>query len=193
MTKSSSQIVRFLLYALSAVCVISIPAKGAYMDLTLFGGIQHQGQLTLQSAPGTTSNFIETINPKNFGVFGARFGHGKVIGGEHTFAYTPNFIQSGNNAFIYHSNLRIQAPLPVLKPYGTIGAGLVHSGGTSGTSFGTKFAFNYGGGVKAMAGPVGVDLDLRGYTIPSVTFSAFSQQRLTFLQVSAGVVFSFGE
>lgn len=193
-TKSSFQIARFLLWAVSAVCLISIPARAADLDLTLFGGIHHQGQLRESvgyAGNGGSSAFY--FNPTTFGVFGARFGHGKVIGGEHTFAYTPNFIQSGNNAFIYNSNLRVQAPLPVLKPYGTVGAGLVHSGGTPGASFGTRFAFNYGGGVKAMAGPVGVDLDLRGYTLPSVNFFPIDQQRLTFFQVSAGIVFSFGQ
>jgi hypothetical protein len=192
MTKSSSLIARFLPWAVSAACLVSIPARAADMDLTLFGGIQNQGKLT-KSAGFAGGDVFETFSPKTYGAFGARFGHGKVIGGEHSFAYAPNFIQSGSHAFFYHSNLRIQAPLPVLKPYGTAGAGLIHSGGTPLTSFGTRFAINYGGGVKAMAGPIGVDLDVRGYTIPSVSIFAFDEQRLTFLQVSAGVVFSFGK
>ena len=125
-------------------------------------------------------------------MFGARLSHGKIIGGEHTIAYAPNFIQSGSHALIYHSNLLIQAALPVVKPYGTVGLGLIHSGGTSSTSFGSKFAVNYGGGVKAMAGPAGVSFDVRGYTIPKISISGFdAQQRSNFIEVSAGVVFSF--
>ncbi len=153
-----------VVFAVIASCLLSVSANAA--DLTLFGGVQRQGQLTFQSAPGTAVNFVDTFSPRSFGVFGLRLSHGKIIGGEHTISYAPNFIQSGNNAFIYHSNLLVQAPLKVAKPYATIGAVLVHSSGDTFSSFGTAFAFNYGGGLKAMAGPVGVSFDIRGYTIP---------------------------
>jgi hypothetical protein len=190
-TKSIFSIVVRIVWVVSAMSLISVSARAADVDLTVFGGMQHQGQLTLQSTPGTTSSFVTTFDPRTFGVFGGRLGHGKVVGGEHTLAYAPNFIQNGNGAFIYHSNFRLQAPLPVVTPYGTVGAGLIHTGGTSTTSFGTEFAINYGGGAKVMAGPIGVSLDVRGYTVPKATFSSFVQQRLTFVQVSAGVVFAF--
>src|SRR2546430_8135457 len=83
----------------------AVPAYAS--DITLFGGIQREGKLTLQNAVQTgTQNF--TFNPKTFGVFGFRFGHGKLFGGEHTLAYTPNFIESRMKAVIYNSNLLIQ-------------------------------------------------------------------------------------
>jgi hypothetical protein len=122
MAKFISLIPWRVLWAIPAVCLISISASAAGADVTIFGGIQHQGQLTLQSAPGTTSSFVQTFDPKTFGVFGGRLSHGSVIGGEHTLAYAPNFIQSGNNAFIYHSNFRVQAPLPVVKQNWTLTA-----------------------------------------------------------------------
>jgi hypothetical protein len=136
-------------------------------------------------------DLLRTINATNFGVFGVRFGHGEVFGGEHTIAYSPNFIDAETKAFIYNSNVMLQAPLPVVKPYGTVGLGLI---GTSGESlgFGTKFAINYGGGFKFMpAGPVGMRLDVRGYTVPSAEFKVFSteSQQVNFLEVSVGVVF----
>jgi hypothetical protein len=181
-----------VVFAVIAICLLSISASAA--DLTLFGGVQHQGQLTFQSAPNNAVSFVDNFNPKSFGVFGLRLSHGKIIGGEHTISYAPNFIESGNRAFIYHSNLLIQGPWKVAKPYATAGIGLIHSSGDTFSSFGTAFAFNYGGGLKAMAGPVGVSFDIRGYTVPKVTFSGFGQsftgqQHFNFLQVSAGVVF----
>jgi hypothetical protein len=189
-TKSISSILHRWVFATVALSLFSSSASA--IDLTVFGGIQHPGQLTFQSTQEGTSNFIKTFDPKTFGVYGARLGHGKTIGGEHTFAYAPNFVDSTSHAFIYHSNLRIQAPLPVVKPYGTVGVGIVHSAGNPVTSFGTEFALNYGGGVKLTPGPIGVNFDVRGYTLPRISVGGFHvQDHLNFIQVSAGVVFAF--
>jgi hypothetical protein len=182
MTKS------ILVLAALSLCLMSLPANAS--DLTLFGGVQRPGQLTFQTVPGNTQSFVQTFNPKTFGVFGLRLSEGKVIGAEHTIAYAPNFIESGTSALIYHSNLLLQLPIPVVKPYGTVGLGLIHSGGI--TSFGTKLIVDYGGGVKVMAGPTGLDLDIRGYRAPKISLAGLTaQQRLDFFQVSAGVVFKF--
>jgi opacity protein-like surface antigen len=89
----------------------------------------------------------------------------------------------------------VQAPLPKVRPYGTVGLGLIHTS-TSGNGvgdIGTKFALNYGGGVKILpAGPVGIRFDLRGYAVPSTEFKVFSNEskRLDILEVSVGVIFS---
>jgi hypothetical protein len=163
--------------------LFAVPAH-AY-DVTLFGGVHHQGKLTLSSGVQQASNV--TFDPRNFGVFGARFGHGRVVGGEHTLAYTPNFIDSQTKAVIYNSNLLIQAPLPKVKPYATVGLGSIFTSGDTITDVGNKFAINYGGGLKILpAGPVGVRLDVRGYTVPSV-----QDQTLNIIEVSVGVVFAF--
>jgi Outer membrane protein beta-barrel domain len=186
----------------------AIPAY-ADSDLTIFGGAQHQGKLTLQSATQTattTSNF----NPTTFGVFGVRYSHGKIIGGEHTLAYTPNFISSNSRAFIYNSDLLLQAPLPKIRPYGTVGLGAIFtwskdvSGKLALGDIGNKFAINYGGGVKVFpAGPIGVRFDIRGYTLPSVKFTLpvtglpagigfqTQSQSVNFIEYGLGVVFKF--
>src|SRR5262249_41078449 len=148
---------------------MSLPAMAN--DLTIFGGFQHPGKITLQgavsSAVPTTTQIIS--DPINVGVFGIRVSHGKVWGGEHTIAYTPNFIDSKSKAVIYNSNFMVQAPTPIIKPYATAGAGAFFVSGTGLSDIGSKFAVNYGGGVKVFpAGPVGVRFDARGYTIPSV-------------------------
>src|SRR6476660_9569657 len=98
------------------VLALGLPLQAADLDLSVFGGVQRQGKLTLQSAPSTTVNLIRTINATNFGVVGVRFSHGGVFGGEHTLAYAPNFIAADTKAYFYNSNIRIQAPLPVVRP-----------------------------------------------------------------------------
>jgi hypothetical protein len=138
-------------------------------------------------------DLLREINSTTFGVFGLRIGHGRVFGGEHTLAFTPNFIDADTKAFIYNSNILLQAPTPVLKPYGTVGLGLINTSGSGLGVFGTRFALNYGGGVKFMpAGPVGIRVDVRGYAVPSVEFKVFSaqSQRLDFLETTVGVVFN---
>jgi hypothetical protein len=189
MYKVQSSIVR-ISFLLVLIFIMNSPARA--IDLTAFGGVQRQGKLTLQSAPGTTVNLLRTINATNFGVFGVRFGHGNVFGGEHTLAFAPNFIDADTKAIIYNSDIRLQAPLPVVKPYGVVGLGLIGTSGDGVGRFGTKFAINYGGGVKFLpAGPVGLQVDVRGYSVPSTEFKVFTTQDQTvnFLEVSVGVVF----
>jgi opacity protein-like surface antigen len=182
-----------LLLALSALTILIVNASALAkdIDVTAFAGVQRQGKLTFESAPGA----IQTINSTSFGVYGGRIGHGHIFGGEHTFAYSPNFIDVGTKTFIYNSNVILQAPLPVIRPYGTAGLGLMHisSENTSLVLSGTKFALNYGGGVKFFpAGPVGMRVDVRGYSVPSTEFRVFGTQsrRTDFVEASIGVVFA---
>jgi opacity protein-like surface antigen len=211
-----------LVFSVSLVlaCILAAVPAFAASDFTIFGAAQHQGQLTLQGTFLNQANATQTItsnlNPQTFGAFGIRYGHGKVIGGEHTFAYAPNFIESDSRALFYHSNLRVQAPFPVIKPYGTAGLGWIFTSSKSQTGttpttqvissiadIGSKFAINYGGGVKILpTGPVGVQFDIRGYTLPSVGFNLpvaglptsikTSNQSLNFFQAGLGIVFRFG-
>jgi len=179
-------------FAAALVFSLIVPARAAEMDLTAFGGIHQQGKLSLQNA----QNAIQNINSTTFAVIGARFGHGGVIGGEHTLAYSGNFIDADTKAFIYNSNLRIQAKFPVVRPYGTAGLGLIYTSGSGVGVFGTRFAVNYGGGVKILpAGPVGLAFDIRGYSIPSTEFNVFAteSQTINFMEASFGVVFKFGK
>jgi opacity protein-like surface antigen len=203
-----SSMKNFRCFLLVACILTASVARASDLDVTLFGAAQHQGKLTLQSAVSTvttTSNF----NPGTFGTFGLRFGHGKVFGGEHTIAYAPNFLTSDSKAIIYNSNILVQAPVPKIKPYGTVGLGAIFSWGTDDSGrpalgkIGEKFAINYGAGIKIFpAGPVGVRFDIRGYTIPSVKFNIptlvtptatvqSTSQTLNMLEAGIGVVFNF--
>src|SRR5262249_52798939 len=141
-----------IIYILAAV-----PAYAA-SDLTLFGAAQHQGKLTLQSAT-QTATATSNLDPRTFGVFGIRYSHGSVIGGEHTLAYAPNYLVTGGRALIYNSDLLVQAPLPKVTPYATAGLGAVFTWSSTDSTLnraladiGTKFAINYGGGVKIFPG-----------------------------------------
>jgi hypothetical protein len=160
---------------------MAIPAHAN--DITLFGGAQQPGKLTLQSATGA----FTTFNPATFGTFGVRFAIGRIVGTEQTFSYSPNFISSNNSAFMYYGNLIVQAP-GVVRPYVTAGLGTAFIGGSAvGAITGAKFGVNYGGGLKLMfAGPVGLQFDARGHTLFSVP-----DDSVNVLEVSMGIVFSF--
>jgi opacity protein-like surface antigen len=193
---------------LRILCIFAAVPAFAASDVTIFGAAQHQGKLTLQSAETTASNFSTNFNPGTFGTFGIRFSHGNVIGGEHTIAYAPNFLSADSKAIIYNSDILLQAPLPKVRPYVTAGLGTVFSWGTENGvpalgNIGTRFAINYGGGIKIFpAGPVGVRFDIRGYSIPSATFNIplianplvtvkSQSQNLNLLEAGIGVVFKF--
>ncbi len=170
------------------VLILLIPAPAFADDLTLFGGFNHPGTVDLASVEDVGGDVIATLtDPKDFGVFGARlYRTNAPLGFEHTIAYSPNFLDSEANLIIYNTNLLVQAPLPVLKPYATVGAGLVRAAGDGPGAFGTKFAFNYGGGIKLMMGPIGVRIDARGYRIRNVGDSA-----LNVVEASVGIVFAY--
>jgi opacity protein-like surface antigen len=162
------------------------PAAGFASDLTIFGGLQRQGKVTLKQG---VSNVPTLFDSQNFGLFGMRAGIGrKMLGTETTFGYTSNFIDSRMKAVILNQNLMVQVPTPAVRPYATVGIGPVITKGDGITDIGTKFAVNYGGGVKVtLAGPVGARVDIRNYTLPSV-----QSQTLNIFEVSLGVVFFFG-
>jgi hypothetical protein len=55
-------------------------------------------------------------------------------------------------------------------------------------SYGNNLSVNYGGGLKLrrILGPLGFNVDVRGYTLPNA-----AQGNLNFIQTSAGVVISW--
>ena len=176
---------RFSLLILLALTAVSLPAA----DFTIFGGMQHPGKLTLRSAVDSSTTI--PVDPRKFGTFGIRVSQGRVFGSEHTFAYSPNFISSDNHAIIYNSNLMIQAPLVVVRPYVTAGLGTFYVRGATTSALeeitGAKLAINYGGGVKfKLSGPLGGQFDARGYTLRNV-----QNERLNVFEVTVGVVLSF--
>jgi len=195
---------------LIVTCFLAAVPLYADNDFTLFGAAQHQGKLNLQTATSAATT-TRSFDPATFGTFGFRFGHATVFGSEHTIAYAPNFLEANTKAVFYNSNLLVQAPFPKAKPYVTAGLGSIfswgedESGRPSFAKIGTKFALNYGGGVKVLpAGPIGMRFDIRGYAIPGAKFNVpfpspnnplatiqTQSQTLNVLEVGFGVLFYF--
>jgi hypothetical protein len=169
------------------LALTAVPVYAA--DLTIFGGMQHPGKLTLRSVVDNSTTI--PLDPRDFGTFGIRVSQGRIIGTEVTLAYSPNFISCDNSALIFNSNLMVQAPLAIVRPYGTVGLGTVYVRGDTISALdaitGAKFAINYGGGVKfTLAGPLGGQFDARGYSLSNV-----QNERMNMVEVSVGIVFSF--
>ena len=167
-------------------------------DLTVFGGFQHPGTLTLRSGvegigktvggqPGASPGEFQ-IDPKAFGTFGIRLYHSAApLGLEHTVAYSPKFLDTGGRAFLYSTNLRMEFPTGRFRPYATAGGGLFYGGGDGIASFGSKYSFNYGAGLMVeFTGPLGLRFDARTYSIRSI-----DDHPLNLLEASTGLVLGF--
>ena len=159
-------------------------------DFTVFGGFQHPGTITtVSSGVGVASSAArQAVDTKNFGVFGARlYRSAAPVGLEHTVAYSPNFIDSNGHAFLYSANMRVELPVLRLRPYATGGVGFFHAGGDGPASLGTKFSFNYGGGLKVgLIEPVGLRFDVRVYSIRGI-----EDRTLNVLEPSIGIFVEF--
>ncbi len=159
-------------------------------DLTVYAGGLVPGKITLSNARASLDG-----SP----VVGLRFASNfaRVIGFEHTLAYSPDFLKPEGSptiqdvkGFIYNSNLILNVPLNKATPYFTFGIGTITPFGSDAKLlFGTKFAVNYGGGLKFsdLVGPLGLRFDARGYSATNV----FSKN-LNIFELSAGLFFSFG-
>jgi hypothetical protein len=176
------------------ICLAGLSSDVIAGDLTVFTGFQKAGRLTLSNTPGTISGVV-TGDTNWGGVFGMRYSGGRILGFEPSIGFSPNFLNSSVSALDVQGNLILNAPLPGFTPYATVGAGLVGSWGDSVKSIGTKFAINYGGGVKIknLAGPIGIRFDLRGYTTTNAFGgdSSFAKQNVNFLEGTIGLLISF--
>jgi hypothetical protein len=158
-------------------------------DLTFYaGGVK----------PGSISYHDVKTSLDSSPIWGIRFSTNFVplFGMEHTFAFSYDYLFPSNVAaikkargFVYNSNLIINLPVGKAVPYLTAGAGLLHQYGDTELPIGTKFAFNYGGGLKFphLAGPLGLRFDLRGYRAGVIS------NKLNLLEVSGGILLSFGK
>lgn len=151
-------------------------------DVTFYSGIQNPGKLTVGNVVQDTSTG---------GVFGVRFFGGRVLGFEQTLSFSRKFLESNRNAFNTQSNLVVGIPLDRVTPYATAGVGFITTYGESIHSFsdiGTKFTVNYGGGLKFahLAGPLGLRVDVRGYSVPKVF-----NQTLNFVEGTIGLLLSW--
>jgi hypothetical protein len=175
---------RHLIGSCLAVAVFATGASAA--DLTFyFGGIK-PGKLTVENVRTALDSSA---------IYGARLSTSIVplLGAEHTLAFSADFIPRSladiqdAKGLIYNSNLILNLSVGKVVPYVTAGLGIVSQYGGDDT-IGTKFAINYGGGLKLarLAGPLGLRFDTRGYTALGV-FSG----TLNLFEVSGGILLSF--
>jgi hypothetical protein len=176
------------------VCLVGASSLFA-RDFILYGGSQNPGELTWSSAANVPGDLL---NGDFGGTMGVRFSTGRMIGFEQNISYSPRFAKPGVKSFQMDSNLLVQFPGKIV-PYATVGIGFVKTWSNDHPldvedvaaylfGFGTKFSVNYGGGVKVrrLLGPLGFNVDVRGYTLPDV-YSG----KLNIIQTSFGVVITW--
>jgi hypothetical protein len=175
--------------ALMALTFAALAAShAAAADLTFFFGGAKSGTLN-------TSDIKTALDGSPMYGFRLSTYFVPLFGMEHTLAFSPDYLFPSDipnvteaKGIVFNSNLIVNIPIGKVVPYATAGIGFVHQYGSDNLPVGTKFAFNYGGGVKfpRLAGPLGLRIDARGYTAIGV----FSTQ-LNILEVSGGVLLSF--
>ncbi len=171
------------------VALVLLPGVSRSADLTGYVGAVMPGKL----AYGNLTDAGLERSP----IYGVRLGWNFVpmLGMEHTFAFSSDYLFPRNllitesKGFVYNGNLIVSIPLGHTVPYATAGLGLIHQYGSPGEPVGTKFAVNYGGGLKlpGLWGPFGLRFDARGYTATGILST-----RLNMFEVSGGVLLSFG-
>jgi hypothetical protein len=166
-------------------------------DIIFYGGSQKVGKVSYSAI-----TIPDSLLKGDFGsTLGVRFSAGRVLGFEQNISYSPQFAKPELKAFQMDSNLVLQAKGKI-SPYATVGIGFIRSWGQDAPkdlrdlkkvadfafSFGTNFSYNYGGGLKIrkLAGPLGANIDIRGYTLPGVRNAS-----LNFIQTSAGLMISW--
>lgn len=163
-------------------------AMGA--DITGFVGGIKPGKLTL----GEVRTALDS-SP----VYGFRLGLDFLpfLGHEHTLGFSSGYLVptslsafTHSNGFVYNSNLVLHVKAGGIVPYATAGIGLIHQYGSPSLEVGTKFAVNYGGGLKfpRLFGPFGLRFDVRGYTA-----TGLASGKLNMLEVTGGVLLSLGK
>jgi hypothetical protein len=159
-------------------------------DITGFVGGVKPGKVNVQGAIAAFDS-----SP----VYGFRLGLNFLpfLSHEHTLGFSSGFLVptavsafTDAKGFVYNSNLVLHAKAGSIVPFVTAGLGLIHQYGAPSLHLGTKFAVNYGGGLKfpRIIGPLGVRFDVRGYTA-----TGFSGGKLNMLEVTGGILLSFGK
>lgn len=157
-------------------------------DLTIYAGGLFPGHVTVDNVRTSLDR-----GP----MFGIRLstGFAAFLKLEGNLAFSNDFLfpheQPGvTNAkgIMVNANLLADLPAGKVVPYATVGLGVMHQYGSSDLPIGTKFAINYGGGLKLpkMYGPLGFRIDARGYTATGVFSHAVNM-----FEFSGGVMFSF--
>lgn len=135
--------------------------------------------------------------------FGATIGSaGGFLGLEEEFGYAKNFFGevpgAKNSVMTIMTNLIVGPKISFIRPYGSIGLGLIRSNvdltfGSLLSSSNNSFGWDIGGGLMLTFGHVGFRGDIRHYHSfqESVLGVALSKNKLDFGRASAGLVLAF--
>ena len=166
-------------------------------ELILYRASLDTGKLQFSTIPDIPESLLDNQTGKTFGM---RVSSGRTICYEQNISYSPRFARPDVKAFQMDSNLLLQVRGNIV-PYVTAGIGFIVMWGQDLTdglgpeesaaaafSMGHKFSLNYGGGIKLrrIAGPLGLNFDMRGYTLPGAR-----DKGLNFRQMSFGAVFTW--
>jgi len=180
---------RYHAYAFVLLTIPVVSSKLWAADATFYVGFQH---------PSKFPSILLAGNNQTGTVVGTRLSTSGLVAFEQSFGYSPNFMSFFIDVFNMQSNLVVRFPVGKLTPYGTAGVGLMKTWGNSEREFGTRFTVNYGGGIKfnKVVGLLGVRIDVRGYTAPSVPIRdrfgrVVLEENLNFVEGSVGVVYSW--
>jgi hypothetical protein len=181
---------RWIYWALAATILFSVPLRSA--DFTFYVGGVMPGSIDYQ-------NVITSLDKSP--IYGFRLATNFIpfFGLEHTLGFSSDYLFPQNisaiqdaKGFVYNTNLILNFPVKIksMVPYFTAGAGVICQYGDEDMPVGTKFAFNYGGGLKFphLVGPLGLRLDVRGYRATGIFSSS-----LNLFEVSGGILFSLGK
>ncbi|MDA2927603.1 hypothetical protein MYX78_10320 [Acidobacteria bacterium AH-259-G07] len=168
------------------ICVFSLCGLSVYAsDVSLFAG-----WTDVNSARSVTGE----VKLNNFNVFGARFEKDffVILGFENTLAVSANSVLTtageDDGGLYYTSNLVVNLPIRRMLTFFTWGLGVSHKFGDSFPDVGSRFATNFGTGVKLrrLAGPIGLRMDYRRFTIHSVL-----DENVNTNEVSVGIIFTY--
>jgi len=173
---------------LAFACLLLFAPVLRAQDLTIFAGGMMPGKANLHDVPTMLDN-----GP----IFGVRLStaFAAIVRLEHTLAFSNDFLFPDNEpgvtsakGLLFNSNLLVNIPAGKAVPYVTAGLGFIHQYGSSNLPVGTKFAVNYGGGLKflKLLGPAGLRFDARGYTATGV----FSRS-VNMFELTAGIIVGF--
>ena len=182
----------------SLFLLLTVPALEAG-EAVLYAGFQKPGEISF-SMEGAADLSKDLLEGGYGGTFGIRFSGGRILGFEQNISFSPRFARGGVHAFQMDTNLLLQAPGRIV-PYATIGLGFISTWGQDlpedmdpaelasfAFNIGKEFSYNYGGGIKLrrILGPMGFNVDVRGYTIPNAR-----DDSLNFIQMGLGAVFTW--
>jgi hypothetical protein len=174
----------------------------AFVMISFLAALSHAADYSFYIGgvlPGSVEHNGKKTSLDNSPIFGFRVAtrFAPHFGMEHTVAFSADYLFPKDiegiekaKGFVYHSNLILRLPVgKTFVPYLTAGAGMIRQYGDSDMPVGTRFSFNYGGGLQVprLAGPLGVRVDLRGYSV-----GIFSN-KLSMFEISGGVMLSMGK